>query len=74
MITFGAIIENIMVDLFGGMNDHELAFMFFRYLSHFKTKFGDSKSHESLRSLLSVLLTTSHEMANIQRFLVSGLC
>lgn len=74
MITFSVIIENITIDLFGGMNDRELAIMFFRSLTHFKTKFGDSKSHENLRSLLSVLLTTSHDMANIQRFLVSGLC
>lgn len=74
MITFDAIIANIIVALFGGMNDCEFAFMFLRYLFHFKTKFGDFKSHKSLRSLLSVLLTTSHDMANIQRFLVSGLC
>ena len=48
MIMFGAIIEKIVVTLFGRMNDHELAFMFLHYLSHFKTKFGDSKSYELL--------------------------
>ena len=48
MIMFGAIIEKIMVALFGGMNHHELAFIFLHYHSHFQTKFGDSKSYELL--------------------------
>ena len=51
MIIFGAIIEKIMVALFGGMNHHELAFMFLHYLSYFQTQFGDSKSYELLEYL-----------------------
>ena len=36
---FGIIIEKIVMALLGGINDHQLAFMFyFHYLSHFKTK------------------------------------
>ena len=48
MLIFSAIIEKIVMILLGGMNDHELSFMFLHYLSHFKTKFGDSKSYELL--------------------------
>lgn len=51
MIIFCVIIENIIVALFDGMNDHESAFIFLHYLSHFKTKFGDSKSYKLLEHL-----------------------
>ena len=47
MIMFGAIAEKIMVALFDGMNDHESAFIFLHYLSHFKTKFGNSNRMNS---------------------------
>ena len=40
MRMFGAIIEKIMVALFGGMNHHELAFMFLHDLSHFLKEIG----------------------------------
>lgn len=51
MIIFGAIIEKIVVAFLGGTNDHELAFMFLYYLSHFQMKFGDYKSYELLEDI-----------------------